>query len=392
MTHFLEINMKNISAKALSQSSIDGKILYLLAISVFLPFYITALALIAVFCYALFSHKLKGEFTKNGRKIINVFTVYSIIVAFCYKNYVGMICSVAFFMLIYISAYSRKYYTAESFEKVLDICAICGPITSVLCLIEYLQLLFSADAGQELRCELFYFNSNYLATVLGTVIIICAYKIVIKKRRIPIYFISAFITAFGAYLTGSMFVWIEVFVGCAVLLMISRKQQLLSILLLLAGTATIVLYFIPDILPRIEHATGTTNNRIRIWTVCFDAIKHTPIFGRGFLTYFHIYTDYPNSYVSTHAHNIPMELIMSFGIVGAIIISMFFVLYYKRIFICRNAQSKYHYSSIAIALTAAIAAHGLIDLTFMWVQTGLLYCILMGGFGIEERLLKINKS
>ncbi len=383
--------MKNISIKAFFKSSIDEKILYLLALSVFLPFYLTAVALIAAFCYVLISNKLKDDFKKNGRTLIIVFTVYSIVVALCYLNFIGAICSIAFFMLIYISAYARKFYTAESFENLLDICTICGPITGILCLIEYLQLVFNADANEELRCELFYFNSNYLATVLGTVIIICAYKIVIKKRKIPLYFISAFITAFGAYLTGSMFVWIEVFVGCAVLLMISRKQQLLSILMLLAGTATIVLYFIPDILPRIEHAGGTTNNRIRIWTVCIDAIKNTPIFGRGFLTYFHIHTDYPNSYVSTHAHNIPMELIMCFGIVGTIILAIFFAIYYKRIFVCRNAQSKYYFSSIAIALTAAIAAHGLIDLTFMWVQTGLLYCLLMGGFGVEEHLLKIKK-
>jgi O-antigen/teichoic acid export membrane protein len=85
-----------------------------------------------------------------------------------------------------------------------------------------------------------------------------------------------------------------------------------------------------------------------------------------------------------------MELILSFGIVGTIIITTFFVMYYKRVFVCRNAQSKYYFSSIAVALTAAIAAHGLIDLTFMWVQTGLLYCLLMGGIGVEERLLKIS--
>ena len=376
--------------KAYSKSSADEKILYLLALSVFLPYYITALILVAVFLYVVFKGKLEGEFTKNGRVAIIIFTLYSIAVALLYSNYVGALCSLAFFMLIYIAAYARKKYSAESFEKVLDICALCGPITAVLCFIEYIHLYLTSDANAELRCQLFYFNSNYLATVLGTVIIICAYKVIMKKRNMFFYFVSAMITAFGAYLTGSMFVWIEVFVGCAVLLMVSRKQQLLSILMLLAGVATIVLYFIPDILPRIEHASGTTNNRIKIWTVCIDAIKKTPIFGRGFLTYFHIHTDYPNSYVSTHAHNIPMEFIMSFGIVGTIILVVFFAIYYKRIFVCRNAQSKYYFSSITIALTAAIAAHGLIDLTFMWVQTGLLYCLLMSGFGVEERLLKID--
>lgn len=382
--------MKTGALHSFFKLPIDEKILYLLFLSVFLPFYVTAAVLIATAVYIFTTGKLKGVFSKNGGKIIIIFTVYSAIIAICNLNFIGLACSLAFIMLIYISLYSRNFLTAESFERALNICCICGPITGVLCFAEYFYLLATSDIYAEIRCKLFYFNSNYLATVLGTVIIICAYKIIMKKGKVFLYYLAAIITALGAYLTGSMFVWIEVMIGCAVLLMVSRQHQLLSILMLLAGTACIILYFIPELIPRIEHAGSTTNNRIIIWKICLDAIKNSPIFGQGFLTYFHIKDNYEPTYYSTHSHNIPMECILCFGIIGTIMLIIYFSICFKRIFLCRNAQSKYQFSSLIIALTGAIVAHGIIDLTFMWVQTGLLYCLLMGSIGIEEKLLKLE--
>lgn len=383
--------MKKVCLGSLAQSTTDERVIYLLFFSVFLPYYLTAAALIAASVYILVCGKGKDAFAKNGGVWIILFILYSAVVALCYGNFVGVACSVGLLLLIYIAIYARRVLTPTSFERALDLCCICGPITGLLCFLEYFYHLFrTTSPTEEFRCELYYFNSNYLATVLGTVIIICAYKVVMRKGNPIPYFAAAALTALGAYLSGSMFVWVEVLIGCAVLLLVSRQNQLLSILFLLAGTGMIILYFIPGLIPRIEHAEGTTNNRIMIWEVCLDAIKKTPIFGRGFLTYFHIKDDYVGSYNSTHAHNILMELILSFGIVGTLPITVYFINYFKRVFLCHGAQSKHHASILIIALTAAQLVHGIIDLTFMWVQTGLLFCLIMGGIGIEERLLQLE--
>ncbi len=369
----------------------DERLLYLLFFSVFLPYYLTAAALIAGAVYVLVCGRGKQVFAKNGGIWILLFIAYSIIVALFSGNFIGVACSVGLLLLIYIALYARRYLTPTTFERALNLCCVLGPITGILCFVEYFYHLFTTTSPtEEFRCELYYFNSNYLATVLGTVIIICAYKVVMRKGNPIPYFFAAALTALGAYLSGSMFVWIEVFIGCAVLLMVSRQNQLLSILFLLAGTGVIILYFIPGLIPRIEHAEGTTNNRIMIWKVCLDSIKNNPVFGKGFLTYFHIKGDYAGSYNSTHAHNILMELILSFGIVGTIPIAIYFITYFKRVFLCHKAQSKYHASILILSLTAAQFAHGIIDLTFMWVQTGLLFCLVMGGIGIEERLLQLD--
>ena len=165
---------------------------------------------------------------------------------------------------------------------------------------------------------------------------------------------------------------------------------MLSILLLLAGTACIVLYCVPELLPRIQDSNITTDNRVVIWRTSLQAIAKSPIFGRGFLTYYHIYSDFPGSYPTTHAHNILLEPILSFGIVGTALMLIPLIYYYRRVILCRNAQNKLNATSLILALSCALVIHGTTDLTFMWIQTGLLYCLIMGGVGIEERMLKID--
>ncbi len=382
--------MKKGVFTSVRQSPQDDRILYLLFGSVFLPYYLTALVVLAVSIFIAVKRKIVGAFEKNNRIWIMFFFTYTVIVSLCYRNWVGLACSIFAFLLLYVAIYVRMYITPHSFEKALTLCCICGPITGIFCFAEYLMYWFGPAQTQEFRAELYFFNSNYLASILGSVIILCAYKVVIHKKHVLWYFCAAALTALGAYLSGSMFVWIEVAVGCAVLLLISRQNQLLSALLLLMGTGIIILYFIPEILPRIEHAEGTTNNRIEIWNVCLDIIRKNPLFGRGFLTYFHTQFEYPGSYFSTHSHNLIMETILSFGVIGTIPLSIYFFQYFKRVFLCHSAQSKYGSSVLILALTAALLVHSIIDLTFMWIQTGLFFCLILGSIGLEERLLKLD--
>lgn len=368
----------------------DENLIYLAFLSVFLPYYITAVFLIAIPVYLFFTHRLDGLFRKNSTVWIIVFTIYSAIVAACNLNLIGVICSIGFFLLMIILLYTRQRFTVHSFERGLDICCIAGTVTSLLCFAEYAWNMLHPVQSGIYRCRLYFFNCNYLATVLATVIIICGYKVLSGRRRKMWYYAAAVFCAFGAYLTGSLLVWVEVLIGMAALLLLMRKHQMLSILLLLAGTACIVLYCVPELLPRIQDSNITTDNRVVIWRTSLQAIAKSPIFGRGFLTYYHIYSDFPGSYPTTHAHNILLEPILSFGIVGTALMLIPLIYYYRRVILCRNAQNKLNATSLILALSCALVIHGTTDLTFMWIQTGLLYCLIMGGVGIEERMLKID--
>lgn len=369
----------------------DKTIIYILFSSIFLPFFITAILLIFCVFYIIFKGKILGAFERKDGIWAIVFSVYCFIVALINLNFIGAACTLVILSFIIVAKFVRKYITLDILNKGFDIACFMATITSLLCVVDFVYNQFILSFKGTYRCTLYFFNSNYLATLFATVIIICGFNVLNHRRKPIYYYIVAVFCAVGAYLTGSMFVWVEVFIGCSALLFLTRKHQLLSALFLLAGTFIIVLYCIPGILPRINESNITTDNRMIIWKTTLNAIKDsTPIFGKGFLTYFHIKGDYPGSYNTAHSHSILLEPILSFGIIGTIFIVTHFSYFYKRVTVCRNAQHKYSLSSLILAVSFAILVHATTDLTFMWLQTGLFYSLIFSTIGIEERFLKIE--
>ena len=117
----------NISPKIKSIFSfIDNKILYLLVISVFLPFYFTAAVVLGVCIYIFCKNKILSLFEKRGIILLTFFVIYTIIIALLNSNYIGAACSVMFFAIIIVSMYARRYFNLHSFERALSISCFCG--------------------------------------------------------------------------------------------------------------------------------------------------------------------------------------------------------------------------------------------------------------------------
>ena len=371
----------------------DEIFIYLLFISAFLPFYITIAVIFAstFFLFALRKISVK-DFSAFPFLLFPLFTIYTVIVAIINKNYIGIICSIAFLCLICIAKFAVCLTDEKILEKSMLICTLCGVITAIITFGDFAYFRLVSGKTEKYRATLYFFNCNYLATIFAIVIIICAYKFLNGNGNKFFYLFSAIICVAAMYLTGSMFVWIDVFFGIAALLLLSRRHQLVGVLLLALGTVCIVLYCVPEFIPRFSDFDDTIDNRLLIWNVTSKAIKQNPLFGGGFLTYYNIYKNFSGSYPTTHSHNIILEPILSFGIIGTAILLVALILYFRRVIICRNAQNKLKYSSLILALLCALVAHSTTDLTFMWVQTGLLYCLLMGFIGPEEKLLCISDN
>ncbi len=377
--------------KNLSKISIDEAVIYILFTSVFIPYRVNSIIATLAVIYILFSNKISDCLQKNHGIWVILFVIYCFVIAGINSNYPGIKRAFEFFEVIVIAKYIRKTITLDTFEKGLDITCIMAIATSVISIFDFGYNQFFLSPKRLHRCVLYFRNSNYLATLFAIVIIVCGYKLLNHYRKNIYYYITAFFCTIGAYLTGSMFVWVEIFIGCAVLLLLTRRHQLLSALFLLAGTCIVILYCIPSIMPRISVSNLSTDSRVAIWATTLEAIKDaTPFFGKGFLTYFLVEGNYPGSYNSTHSHSIFLEPILCFGIIGTILIVVYFTYFYKRVSLCRNAQHKHCISSLIIAMSVAILAHGTTDITFLWLQTGLFYALIFASIGIEEKLLKIN--
>lgn len=375
----------------LKKTQIDNMIIYLSFLSVFAHYSVPIIFLILSSFYIALFRKNKGNFKRKHIICLLVFTFYSAIVGLLNKNFNGFAYSVGLFLIIYFCVWVKNTITNKVLENALTLCCLAGLLTSIICIAEKVILILSG-VSEKHRSTLYFFNCNYLATVLAIVVIICAYKFIFKKANRLICMLIALLCAVSIYLTGSLFAWIEVLVGIAVLLRATRRHQLLSILMLTIATVCIILYFAPEIIPRPQDIVATTNNRVGIWKTSIDIFKKSPIFGRGFMAYKHLLPLYPGGYKTSHSHNIVLESLMDFGFIGSILLSIYIINYFKRLFVCRGAQSKTFFSSLILALLIGLIAHGTTDLTFIWTQTGFLYALLMCGIGPEEKLLKINEN
>ena len=363
----------------------EENLIFALVFSIFTHYIVTGILLIC--CAAVFLIKKKSRtaiFSVNYCFMGFAFCALTALVALVCKNYIGALCSLGAFFIIVIGTYTHTVITKSGYETLLNICCAGGITATLVTIIER----FIYIGLKNYYCKAGFFNSNYLASTLCAIVLICAYKVITRQGNIIWYYSVAAFCAIGMYLSGSMFIWVELLIGVSVLLSLNHKHNLLSIFLILAAFACALVYFVPDIIPRVSQSGQTIQNRILIWELSLDQLKDSILFGHGFLSYMHIIKGMPGAYFTTHAHNIILEPLLSFGIIGTITLLVFLALYFRRLLICKSFLRHSHINSLILAITAAVLVHGLIDMTMLWIQTGLLYAFIMAGVGAEERILK----
>ena len=362
----------------------DENLIYALVFSIF-THYVAAGAMLVI-CTAIFLIKKRARkaiFAVKYGYVGFAFCALTALVALICKNYIGALCSLGAFLIFVTGIYSHTVITKSVYETMLKICCAGGVVATAVAITE--RLIQIGVKGY--YCKAGFFNSNYLASTLCAIVIICAYKVITRQGNIFYYYGIAAFCAIGMYLTGSMFIWVELLIGVSVLLSLNRKHNILSIFLILAAFACAIVYLVPDILPRFSQSGQTVYNRILIWEFSLDSLKDSFFFGHGFLSYMHLIKGVPGAYFTTHAHNIILEPLLSFGIIGSVILISFFGMYFRRLLICKSFLRHSHISALILAMTAAVLVHGLIDMTMLWIQTGLLYALVMSGVGAEEKLL-----
>ncbi|MDD4699235.1 MAG: O-antigen ligase family protein [Oscillospiraceae bacterium] len=363
------------------------------AIVSFLPYYLTVVFIPLAAIYIVANPKSREVvFSQKLSIMFIIFTILTIVTALINSNWFGLGCSVFFFSIVVIMQFSRWVMTTILFEKILNICCLLSVAVAGSAIIEKTVHMLFYKSHLAYRCYSFFFNPNYMATMLALCIIICAYKVITKSGKKFLFYSIAVFDCIGVYLSGSMFVWVAILIGVSILLILHHEHHLLSIFLLLAGIMCIIISTAPEIFPRIKESVLTTENRIAIWKTSIEAIGDAPLFGKGFFTYFHIQPSIVGSYPTTHAHNLFVDSILSFGIIGSLIGAAYFSAFFSSLAKCHEKLKNNKASSFIIALSAAILVHSMIDLTLLWVQTGLLFGVLLGGIGVEEKRLIRNSQ
>ncbi|NLC19226.1 MAG: O-antigen ligase family protein [Clostridiales bacterium] len=372
------------SRKRLDITLADSNIVAFTAVSLFLPYVLTALILVFLSLYIIANKRTRSLiFIHNGTKALKYFFIYAMAVAFMYKNWMGLAATAVLILGFVLGLFIRAVMTGELYERILTL--ICNmSITSTG--FAGLEALFNYiyDGKINRRVSAVFLHPNYFGTVVATVIIICAYKILTGKDRRANYYLIGGLNLISLYLSMSMFAWIEVFIGILILLALLHKHHLLAVWVL-AGAAMAFLIFGLDLrlLPRLSLVDVTLRMRQQIWEQAINTIKEAPWLGHGLLSYGFLFGVIYHGNLVPHAHNILIDMLLNFGLAGTLMLVYYFAVYYYELVKAWLTNNKKNSENLVLIFAVSVAAfiHGMTDITLLWIQTLPLFLLILAGCG-----------
>jgi O-antigen ligase len=378
--------IENIALKRRVEVSLTGiNIASYTAAAIFLPYILSTIILLFLAIYIVVNKQTRQMiFVSRGSGVLKLFLAYALILPLLYRNWIGLAAGIGVVLAIVIGLYLRAIMTGELFEKLLHLVCCFSLSSAGYAIIE--KITKTIDSGyNHQRIAAVFFHPNYFGTIVGTVIIICAYKVLTRQNHTWFYYMVAAINVVSMYLCKSMFVWVEVFIGVAVLLVVFKRHRLLALWLFAAAFAGMLVFICGvDIIPRLYDVEVTVRLRQQIWEQTIQAISQAPLLGHGLYSFIYLFDTSYHNQIIPHAHSIYLDLLLNFGIIGTGLFLCYTARFYKTVFtVCFREKNKM-ITSLILAVTAAALVHGTTDITLLWVQTLPLFLLILSGFGSFE--------
>ena len=154
---------------------------------------------------------------------------------------------------------------------------------------------------------------------------------------------------------------------------VGKKLFITSIVLELCVCGLVFLK--PTLIPRMSDMS-TFASRIKIWKTAFICISMYPLFGWGPQTYKKFYP-LVNGHKAPHAHNIYIDSILSYGVIGTILVLCYTFVLNKEIFTSNTRKENPALFGMMMCFIAIVLIYGLLDCTLNIVATGTLCFIIL---------------
>lgn len=351
-----------------------------LTVSIFLPYYVTETVVCLIAGLVVCSRELRERVFDNPRASWLVLPMLiPFYVAAFYHNYKGIGAMALLLAAVICAMYLRRIMTRELFGRLLHIACLC----SIACAgVAVGQKIAMWSYNPVFRPESMFFNANYYGTMAVFMVLVGTYQILNHVRFRWVYLATVFANLLGLYLCGSMSSLATMVISVMAMLLMFRRKKLviMGAFLVLAGGILVML--VPELYPRLGDVEDTFGSRVTIWSTALKGIMETPLFGRGPEAYPLAYAQF-GGYATYHCHNLLLDTLLNFGIVGTGLFAAFVVhqarqlyLRYKH-YICREQ------CILTAAVSLAVLVHGLTDVTVFWIQTGMFFLLLFSASGIQ---------
>lgn len=386
---FIE-KLKGLSSKEL--------ILLGIILSIFLPFYL----FVVVFCLYIISLIFTGDMESILQKMgehsmLLLFLGYSTVISILAQNWMGLVASVGMFLFTIFFLHYQSILSHKFFRLILQFVLFGSVLSAAFASLEHFQIVKkfnyaflspNMQVWHQNRAEVTFFNPNYYGIICCFCIMIAFYLFTTTKLNWLKVFcvIAGFVNLFGLNFTQNRTAFPAIIAGAIIYLFTTIKNW--KAFWLSIGVFAIGLSFLfsSDLGVRMGTLDSSMEERISIWDAGMALFKQNPFWGEGPLTYMHSYPRIHAPY-HEHAHSLYIDTILSYGIVGTILLVLSSVAPVRLMMDMSQESGKRPIIGLYLSFLTVVAVHGIFDLALFWIQSGFIFLLVMCSIPLEHRML-----
>lgn len=386
---FIE-KLKGLSSKEL--------ILLGIILSIFLPFYLFVVVFCLYIISLIFTGDMKSILQKMGEHpMLLLFLSYSTVISILAQNWMGLVASVGMFLFTIFFLHYQSILSHKFFRLILQFVLFGSVLSAVFASLEHFQIVKkfnyaflspNMQVWHQNRAEVTFFNPNYYGIICCFCIMIAFYLFTTTKLNWLKVFcvIAGFVNLFGLNFTQNRTAFPAIIAGAIIYLFTTIKNW--KAFWLSIGVFAIGLSFLfsSDLGVRMGTLDSSMEERISIWDAGMALFKQNPFWGEGPLTYMH---SYPRIYAPyhEHAHSLYIDTILSYGIVGTILLVLSSVAPVRLMMDMSQESGKRPIIGLYLSFLTVVAVHGIFDLALFWIQSGFIFLLVMCSIPLEHRTL-----
>lgn len=391
---FIE-KLKGLSSKEL--------ILLGIILSIFLPFYLFVVVFCLYIISLIFTGDMKSILQKMGEHpMLLLFLAYSTVISIFEQNWMGLVASVGMFLFTVFFLHYQSILSHKFFRLILQLVLFGSVLSAAFASLEHFQIVKkfnyaflspNMQVWHQNRAEVTFFNPNYYGIICCFCIMIAFYLFTTTKLNWLKVFcvIAGFVNLFGLNFTQNRTAFPAIIAGAIIYLFTTIKNW--KAFWLSIGVFAIGLSFLfsSDLGVRMGTLDSSMEERISIWDAGMALFKQNPFWGEGPLTYMHSYPRIHAPY-HEHAHSLYIDTILSYGIVGTILLVLSSAAPVRLMMDMSQESGKRPIIGLYLSFLTVVAVHGIFDLALFWIQSGFIFLIVMCSIPLEHRTLLSNMT
>lgn len=391
--------MKSIGVieKLKSLSKQEGLLLGVI-LSIFLPFYLFVVIFISYLLWLVYIGEMKGILKRlSQHPILLFFIAYSTAISLLAQNVMGVVSSVAMFLFAIFFYYYQAQLTPKFFRLTIEGVLASSVLAAVFAALEHFQIVKKFDytflsprmqVWHQNRAEVAFFNPNYYGIICCFCIMIGFYLISTTKLRWLRIFsmIAIFANLFGLNFTQNRTAFPAIIFGAIIYLFTTIKNWRAFWLSIGVFGVGLAFLFSSDLGVRMGTLDSSMEERVSIWNAGMALFKQNPFWGEGPLTYMHSFPRIGAPY-HEHAHSIYIDTILSYGVVGTVLLGIASATPVRMLIDMSQVPSKRPILGLYLSFLTVVAVHGIFDLALFWIQSSFIFLLVMCSLPLKHSMI-----